>query len=242
MRSASANTASMSCSTSRMVSSFFSSRSIVDHAGGLLRAEAGHRLVEQQHARVAGERHGHFELPVLAVARADAGKVSRALKADAGERRARRFAQFRFAARVAPEMEGMSGMRLYRQRDIVEHGRSRNNEVIWNERASPRRLRLCIGSAEMSWPSKRMRPAFGVNWPDSCAISVVLPAPFGPMMACNSPCAMPSVDVVGGDDAAEALGETFGLQQRFSHGAPCRAGRRCRHGRTARPAATAGQG
>src|SRR5436190_10519317 len=32
-----------------------------------------------------------------------------------------------------------------------------------------------------------MRPAFGTISPQSWPISVVLPAPFGPMMACSSP-------------------------------------------------------
>src|SRR5437763_15824812 len=32
-----------------------------------------------------------------------------------------------------------------------------------------------------------MVPEFGVNWPVNWLISVVLPAPFGPMMACSSP-------------------------------------------------------
>src|SRR5437899_12029257 len=32
-----------------------------------------------------------------------------------------------------------------------------------------------------------MAPEFGISWPVSWLISVVLPAPFGPMMACNSP-------------------------------------------------------
>src|SRR3954470_23965064 len=39
----------------------------------------------------------------------------------------------------------------------------------------------------MSRPSKWMRPAFGMISPQSWPISVVLPAPFGPMMACSSP-------------------------------------------------------
>src|SRR5215212_1237114 len=39
----------------------------------------------------------------------------------------------------------------------------------------------------MSRPAKRIRPACGESSPVSCPISVVLPAPFGPMMACNSP-------------------------------------------------------
>src|SRR5215468_1533017 len=39
----------------------------------------------------------------------------------------------------------------------------------------------------MSPPSKRIRPASGAISPASWEISVVLPAPFGPMMACSSP-------------------------------------------------------
>src|SRR5882724_5643836 len=39
----------------------------------------------------------------------------------------------------------------------------------------------------MSRPSKRITPASGAISPVSCPISVLLPAPFGPMMACNSP-------------------------------------------------------
>src|SRR5947209_3386198 len=39
----------------------------------------------------------------------------------------------------------------------------------------------------MSRPAKRMRPACGASSPVSCPMSVVLPAPFGPMMACSSP-------------------------------------------------------
>src|SRR3954471_11445419 len=64
-----------------------------------------------------------------------------------------------------------------------------NSEVIWNERASPIRLRSWTRSAVMSLPSNSMRPAFGTSSPASWLISVVLPAPFGPMMACNSPLA-----------------------------------------------------
>ena len=93
-----------------------------------------------------------------------------------------------------------------------------NSDVIWNERASPSRLRPCTGSAVMSWPSKWMRPASGTISPASWPISVVLPAPFGPMMACSSPLRHVEPDVVGGDHAAEALGQAFDLEQRVSHG------------------------
>src|SRR4051812_40919967 len=45
----------------------------------------------------------------------------------------------------------------------------------------------------MSRPAKRTWPASGVISPASSPISVVLPAPFGPMMACSSPVGIASV-------------------------------------------------
>src|SRR5215813_1907847 len=64
--------------------------------------------------------------------------------------------------------------------------KSRKSEVTWNERASPRALRRSVRNAVISCPSKRMHPASGAISPASWPIKVVLPAPFGPMMACSS--------------------------------------------------------
>src|SRR5260370_18743062 len=69
--------------------------------------------------------------------------------------------------------------------------------VIWNERARPLRARRGAGSRVMSSPPKTMRPPSGRRLPASWPMKVVLPAPFGPMMACVSPLrtsrSMPSV-------------------------------------------------
>src|SRR2546430_14722457 len=59
--------------------------------------------------------------------------------------------------------------------------------VIWNERARPLRARLGAGRRVTSWPAKRMRPASERRLPASWLISVVLPAPLGPMTASVSP-------------------------------------------------------
>src|SRR5882672_6476784 len=59
--------------------------------------------------------------------------------------------------------------------------------VIWKERANPRRARAGAESAVMSSPAKRTRPRSGSRLPASWLIRVVLPAPFGPMMAWVSP-------------------------------------------------------
>src|SRR5258707_15061971 len=59
--------------------------------------------------------------------------------------------------------------------------------VIWNERARPLRARCGARSAVTSSPAKAMRPLSGRRLPASWPMKVVLPAPFGPMMACVSP-------------------------------------------------------
>src|SRR5260221_6964935 len=69
--------------------------------------------------------------------------------------------------------------------------------VIWKERARLLRARGGAGSAVTSSPAKAMRPLSGRRSPASWPMKVVLPAPFGPMMACVSPSrtskSMPSV-------------------------------------------------
>src|SRR5919109_3762847 len=48
---------------------------------------------------------------------------------------------------------------------------------------SPARARRYAGQRVISTPEKCTLPASGMNSPQSCAMSVVLPAPFGPMSA-----------------------------------------------------------
>src|SRR4051794_6512271 len=64
---------------------------------------------------------------------------------------------------------------------------SRKIEVIWNERAIPSPARRGGPSRDTSVPAKRIVPASGRSSPESSAIRVVLPAPFGPMIAWSSP-------------------------------------------------------
>src|SRR6185437_2944443 len=65
--------------------------------------------------------------------------------------------------------------------------KSSSSEVTWNERASPSALRRQAGKRVMSRPASETLPASGVSCPVNWLISVVLPAPFGPMMAWSSP-------------------------------------------------------
>src|SRR5690349_9442355 len=59
--------------------------------------------------------------------------------------------------------------------------------VIWNERAMPSAARRAGPSLDMSAPAKRIAPESGLSSPESWPISVVLPAPLGPITAWISP-------------------------------------------------------
>src|SRR5262249_15110236 len=65
--------------------------------------------------------------------------------------------------------------------------KSRKMLVTWNERARPRRARCGVSSRVTSSSAKRIEPASDRRSPASWPMNVVLPAPFGPMIACRSP-------------------------------------------------------
>ena len=155
-------------------------------------AKARHRLVEQQQLRFGRERDGKLELALLAMAQIAKPRHRRVPEPDPVERRLRRLAEVAFLAGIAPEAERVTVMGLRRQRDIVDAVKSGSSEVIWNERARPSALRRQAGTRVMSRPAKRMVPAMRRSCPVNWLISVVLPAPFGPMIACNSPFATSS--------------------------------------------------
>ncbi len=55
------------------------------------------------------------------------------------------------------------------------------SRIAWNVRAMPRRASRCGGSRVMSSPANRMVPSSARKCPEMRLMSVVLPAPFGPM-------------------------------------------------------------
>ena len=59
--------------------------------------------------------------------------------------------------------------------------------VRWNERPMPSRQRSCGAMPVTSGSLKTTRPVSGRRWPVIRLKSVVLPAPFGPMMALIEP-------------------------------------------------------
>ena len=70
------------------------------------------------------------------------------------------------------------------------------------------------GSPVMFSPLNRMRPEVGRSTPVRQLKKVLLPAPFGPMMARISPRANFEIDVVERGQSAESDGETLRAQQR----------------------------
>ena len=89
--------------------------------------------------------------------------------------------------------------------------------MIWNERASPSALRRYIGSVVMSLPAKWMRPESGVSWPLSWSDQRGLAGAVRPDHRVQLAGLDVEHDIVGGDDALEALGQVTDLQQRLAH-------------------------
>ena len=119
-RSARRNTASMSCSTRMKVQWPRSDWDQLAHLPGLLGVGAGHRLVEQQQPRPAGQRHAEFELalwPCDSVAttcsKTSPSPTLAAISAALVERR--------FVGNRAQQIEGVAAARLHGKGQVVAH-------------------------------------------------------------------------------------------------------------------------
>src|SRR6202043_4168721 len=62
-----------------------------------------------------------------------------------------------------------------------------NRLVTWNVRAMPSAVRRWLGQRVTSWPNSSTRPDDAGRMPVIRLNNVVLPAPFGPMIALRSP-------------------------------------------------------
>src|SRR5260370_492984 len=74
-----------------------------------------------QHRNTVGERDRQFELALLAMAQLGNDDVGAVSQPDPLKRRQRRLAKVSYLAGVAPEMKGVTVMRLSCQRDIVRY-------------------------------------------------------------------------------------------------------------------------
>src|SRR6185312_1521390 len=129
----------------------------------------------------------------------------------------------------------MPGMRLHRERDVVEH------REVEKERGDLERA----GEPEMAAPPRRQARDVGAGEADAAGIGRQLAAELGDERGLAG--AVRADDgvqfafrdleheVVGGDDAAEALGELVDLQQRAHAGAFLRCGQRAAASRPSMP-------
>ena len=152
---------------------------ILSHAG-VKRAE---RLVEQQHARLDGERAG--ERHALALA---ARKLRRIASAEPIE--LHQLQQFRHArGDLGARRTRCSRTRVEAEGDIVGHGHMLEQRVVLENEADPP---LPHGELRRVDVAKIHGAAVGVFNPAMTRSSVVLPEPEGPSSATSSPGAMSS--------------------------------------------------
>src|SRR5438105_4138184 len=187
MRSASAHTTSISCSTSTIVCRPRSSRSSrtmrcdssapIPATGSSSRSSRG-RVASAMAisscrcspcARVAARTSARAPRPTPSRTASAGSRSSRSARA--GRQKRKLEPECAWTARATLSSAEKSGKML----------------VIWKERASPSRERAGASSDVTSCPANRVVPASGLRSPASWPISVVLPAPFGPMIACVSP-------------------------------------------------------
>src|ERR1700722_10261256 len=187
MRSASANTASMSCSISRIARLPLRPRSSVTTrppspgpSPAIGSSSSNRRGFVASAMASSSWRCSPWPIADTIVSarspRPTPASAARAGSRSAGSRRASRQKRNEWPACACTASATLSS--------AVKSG---NSEVIWNERARPRAARRSGRSAVMSCPAKKTCPASGGISPASWLISVVLPAPFGPMTACSSP-------------------------------------------------------
>ena len=86
--------------------------------------------------------------------------------------------------------------------------------MIWKVRAMPSAVRRWLGQSVTSRPNSSTCPDDAGKMPVMRLNSVVLPAPFGPMIALRSPGMTLRRDVAHGVQAAEALRQALQLENR----------------------------
>ena len=186
MRSASANTASMSCSTSRMPYCPFmpcSSRVMRADSSGPMPA-MGSSSSRRRGERASATASSSWRFSPCARSAVRTWRRSRRPtcssqpSACALSPASRRGSDQSWKARPVLSMQD----RITFSSAVY----SWHSSVIWNERPRPSRARSKARSVT-SRPSRWMEPESGRISPQICAISVDLPAPFGPMMAWISP-------------------------------------------------------
>ena len=111
---------SMSCSISSTVTSLGSAATAVENFVPLVLGHAGRRLVEQQHARPAGDGDGDFQQPLLAVRQHRGALVDHVGEVEALEDFDHFGNEVRPAADDAPPVEALAAPLGHRQPDGLQ--------------------------------------------------------------------------------------------------------------------------
>ena len=204
-----------------------------DQALALLDAHAGHRLVEQQQARLAGQRHGDLELALLAVAERCRVGVRAGAEADGLEAALGGLAQLAILAHVAQEAERMAVVCLDGERHVVERAELAQHRGDLERTAEPQphaRIGRQMGDVAAG---KADRAGVRGEIAGELADQGGLAGAVGPDQRVDL--ARPHVDgdVVGREQTAETLDQAVGGQQRLRHDASP-AARRCHRARRGR--------
>ncbi len=189
--------------------------------------------------RFGGEGDREFELALLAMAQLRDGRAGAVAEPYPLQRGARRLAQLWLLAGVGPEAEGVAGMRLRRQRDIVGGGE------VGQQRGDLERTRQPEPAAAVGrqpgdvLAGEANGAGMRQQLPGELADQRGLAGAVRPDDGVQFAAANLKRDLVGGDHAAEPADQIFDVKQGFNHGAASRAARQCRRVRTARSGAAA---
>jgi hypothetical protein len=167
------------------------------------------------------------------VAERGGARAGPAGKADRRQALLRRFVQRPVLAHVGQEAEGMAAMGLDGQRDIGERAELAQHRGDLERTAEPQ-LDAGVGRQPRHVAAGEVDGArIGREIAGDLADQGGLARAIGTDQGVDLARAHVDGDVVGGDQAAEALDQAVGREQRLSHCA-CRAARRCRRAHRAR--------
>src|ERR1035437_4293963 len=154
---------------------------------------------------------------MLAMTQGRRRQVGAPIQADAGEQRACRLAQFRLAPCITPEMKRMAGMRLHRQRHIVEHAEIEEQGRDLERARQPQRAAaihrklgdVVAGKMDAAGIGRQLSAELG----DQRGLAGAVRPDHRVQLARGDV----EYDIVGADDALEAFGQVTDLQQRLAH-------------------------
>src|SRR6185437_3337738 len=155
----------------------------IQHLVTLIAAKPGQGLIQQQEPRPAGECARQLHQPELLVGEPAGRHVRMLLHPDAVQRADRGI------DRLVIRQAGAVGA----DDDVSSSGRRGKLRTTWKVRPTPMRQTWCTLRPSMGWPARVALPSSALSTPFSRLNSVVLPAPFGPMMPRISPPAIEKV-------------------------------------------------